>query len=86
MKLDIHSPVRPTKYENRDVMAIQSLVRGEATPEQQKQALDFIILKMCATYDEPYRPDQRETDYALGKAHVGRELVKLTKLKIGALK
>ena len=38
-----------------------------------------MIHKLCRTYDEPFRPGDdgsRETDYALGMAHVGRQLVK----------
>ncbi len=54
---------------------------------QQMLALQFIIEKVCSTYDEPYRPDsERDTTFALGKRHAGMEIVKLTKLKMGKLK
>ncbi len=86
MRLDKNSPLIPTPYEKKDVAAIQALLEGNASEAQQKHALSYIINNMCGTYDEPFRPDQRETDYALGKAHIGRDLVKLTKLNMGNMK
>ncbi len=74
-----HSPLLPAKYDPSDSHAIRALACGTASAEQQRQALDWIIHVACRTYDEPYHPGrdgQRETDYALGMAHVGRQLVK----------
>lgn len=74
-----HAPWKPAPYTIENVGALQALMRGEALPHQQKEALDYIINVLAGTYDEPFRPSQRETDYALGKAHVGRQIVKLLK-------
>jgi hypothetical protein len=79
MKIDKHSPLLPAPYTAAESYAIRMLAQGEATPAQQRLALDWMIHKLCRTYDEPFRPGAdgaRETDYALGKAHVGRQLVK----------
>lgn len=82
----------PANYTVADVAAIQALARGDATLEMQQRALRFIIDEIARTYDEPYIPPdehsdgRRETDLALGKAHVGRQIVKLTKLDLGKLK
>jgi hypothetical protein len=79
MKLDKHSPLLPAKYDPSDSHAIRALSTGTASAGQQRQALDWIIKVACRTYDEPFRPGddgRRETDYALGMAHVGRQLVK----------
>lgn len=86
MKVEPSHPLYPSQYEKRDVEAIQALLRGDASEAQQKRVLDFIINNLCKTYDEPYRDDDRATTFALGKAHVGREIVKFTKLKLGNLK
>lgn len=62
---------------------IQSLNRGDATPEMQREALAYIINVASATYDMPYRPGtdgQRDTDFACGKAFVGQTLVRMTKI------
>lgn len=86
-RLPKESPLQPTKYEDSHAAAIQALMHGIANEGQQQLALKFIIEKMCATYDEPYRPDSdRDTTFALGKRHVGMEIVKLTKVKMGKLK
>ena len=79
MKLDKHSPLLPAKYDAADSAAIRALAAGTASAAQQRAALDWIIHVLCRTYDEPFRPGEegrRDTDFALGMAHVGRELVK----------
>lgn len=74
-------PWLPADYRYSDVVAIQALNAGTADPAQQKAALDWIINHAAETYGEPFRSDadggSRDTDYALGKAKVGREIVKL---------
>jgi len=81
-----HEPYLPPKYAFADVSAIQALVRGEANPEQQKRAIDWIIMQAARTYDLHYHPDSsRDTDFALGRAFVGMELVKMTKLDLAVL-
>ncbi len=71
-------------YTADDVYAMQALAKGEATPEQQTRAINWIINSVCATYEEPFRSEvdggERETSFALGKAFVGRTLVKMINL------
>lgn len=74
-------------WEKSDVSSIQALSRGDATPEQQKKALDFIINKVCLTYDMPYRPDSgRDTDFLLGRMFVGQQIVKFIKVNLFNIK
>lgn len=84
------SPYRPTPYEISDAIAIKALYDGAASPEQQRAALAWIIEKAAATHDQQFRPGgiegQRNTDFALGKAQVGKEIVKLIKLPKDRLK
>jgi len=83
-------PWMPVHYDVADVSAIQALNRGTASPEMQQRALAYIINTVAATYDEPYynmnSEGRRDTDFALGRAFVGRQLVKLTKLDLGKLR
>lgn len=62
-----------------DVYAIKALREGKANPEQQKQALDFIIRDLAGTYDLSYRPGgeeaSRATAFAEGRRFVGLKLV-----------
>lgn len=63
-------------YTKADAWALRALQRGEASPEQQQRALDYIINHVCGTYDLPYRPGSaRDTDVALGKQRVGQDIV-----------
>lgn len=81
-----NQPWIPPAWEPADASALQAMLRGEATPDQQRRALDWIITKACATYDMPYRPDSaRDTDFSLGRMFVGQQIVKLTKININQL-
>lgn len=72
---------KPADYTPADIEAVQALGRGEASADQQKRVLDWLINAVSAVDDEPYRSDadggERETAYALGRRSVGRELRKL---------
>ena len=77
----------PPEWEPADVRAIQSLQTGEATPEMQKRALDFMINKVCQTYDLSYRPESdRETVFAEGRRFTGLQLVKMLSINLAAIK
>ncbi len=72
----------PPPYHDAEHIAIHALARGEADPHQQKLALDWIIERACATYDQSYRPEsERETVFAEGRRFVGLQVVKLTNFK-----
>ena len=76
----------PPEYAIADAESVQALARGEATPTQQKRALEWIINSGAATYDQSYRPgDTHDTSFAEGRRFVGTTLVKLLKLNINSL-
>lgn len=74
----------PVKYEASDIEAVQAVYSGTADAHQQRRALDWIIEQAAETYGEPFRSDtdggERETSFALGRAFVGRQVVKLVKM------
>lgn len=73
-------PFTPAHYETPDFIALQALQRGTADPEQQKRALDWIIVHACGTYDLEYRTEQRDHAFASGRRFVGLQIVKMLKL------
>lgn len=74
-------------YDIADVAAIQALSKGVATPDQQKRALDWIILKASMTYDNPFDLDSAHISaHYAGRMFVGQQIVKLVKLNINVLK
>ena len=76
----------PPKADKADTAALQALARGEASTEQQKRALRWIIEAAAATYDQSYRPDTHETAFAEGRRFVGNTLVKELKINLLNLK
>lgn len=80
------APHMPSKYSKRELYAMQALEKGEATPDQQKLALNWIV-NCAGTYDQSYRPDSPDqTIFAEGKRNVGLQIIKVLKLNPGKLK
>jgi|GEM_PF-1090198 len=83
------APWMPPEYELADVTAVQAVLAGRASPEQQQRAMRWVIERAAGTYDLAYRPGgedgRRDTDFALGRAFVGQQIVKLSKLNPGLL-
>lgn len=78
-------PWHPAPYDEADTAAIKNLAAGVANDVQQKRALNWIINRLCGTYDQPYRPGEggdRDTVFACAKQHVGQQIVKQINLKM----
>lgn len=83
MKKSDASPWKPPKWELADAHAIQAVIHGEATKEQQIRAMKYIVDTLCGTYEFHYFGNEGDTAFALGKAFVGQQIVALpAKLKI----
>ena len=68
------------------VSAVQALERGEATPEQQKLFLSWLVNEAAATYGQSFQVEgDRESSFAEGRRFVGLATVKLLKLSVNAL-
>jgi hypothetical protein len=78
-------PYTPAAWEPPDVGAIQALQRGDASADQQKRALDWIIVNACGTYDLEYRSDPRAHSFCSGRRFVGLQIVKMLKLNLTKL-
>ena len=85
-----HAPWKPAVYAVADASALQALQRGEASPEQQKRALRWILTGPCHTWDMSYRPGhedgRRDTDFAEGARFVGLQVVKLLNAPVDVLR
>ena len=79
-------PHIPAPYEYADAAAIQGLLRGDATPDQQQRALKWIIEQCSGMYEFNYYPSDRDTAFALGRGFVGQQIVKLSKLNLMSLR
>jgi len=66
-----------TGLSNQEIMAIKSIHSGTANSDQQQIFLDLVINKFCRTHDLPYFPEsKRDTDFACGMQHVGKQILK----------
>ena len=72
-------PYAPYVCDKQDVIAMQSLMEGEADSVAQKRALD-VVIKITNMYDMSYRLSDRDTAFAEGRRFVGSQIVKLLKL------
>jgi len=80
-------PWKPTRWDKPDAAAFQALARGEASPDQQKRALRFLVENIAGYYDISFRPESdRVSAFAEGKRFVGQQVVKLIALNMGAFK
>lgn len=88
-KLSKYSPLLPHEWDVSDARAMQQLAAGEATPDQQKRALAWII-GATGVNDLAFRPGgaegDRDTAFACGKQHVGFGILKLLKADIAEMK
>ena len=69
---------------------IQALERGDATDDQQREALRWIINVACATYEYSYCPGgeegRRDSDHHEGRRFVGLQIVKHLKVALSKLR
>jgi hypothetical protein len=80
-----HAPWKPTPWEPADALSIKRVASGAANALEQRRAIEWIM--RCTGYGgEPYRPGgedgRRETDFALGKASVGRQIAKILNIDL----
>ena len=65
--------------------AAQAIARGEATPEQQKMFLKWLVNTAAGTYEVTFHPESdRASAFAEGRRFVGTQCTKLLALHTGA--
>jgi hypothetical protein len=80
-------PWHPAGWDIADAAALQALSRGEATPDQQRRALTWIITSAAMTYDETFVAGQADvSDYLAGRRSVGNQVVKLLHINTAVLR
>lgn len=70
-----------------DAAALQALALGEASPEQQRRALDWIIKSAAGTYQTSFIPGAPDASaFSEGRRFVGLQLVKLLSLNLAVIR
>lgn len=74
-------------WDTPTVAAAQALQRGDASPEQQKQFMNWLVNTAAGTYNQSYQETgDRDTTFAEGRRFVGLAVVKLLHLSLNALR
>jgi len=74
-------------WEVADAGALQALARGDASAEQQRRALDWVVRVAAGTYNATFHPGQPDASaFAEGRRFVGLEVVKLLNLNLSAFR
>lgn len=79
-------PYLPAPYDKRIVLALQALNAGEASKDQQKAAITYIVETLSNYLDLSYRPDTHDTAFAEGRRYVGAQIMKMMKLNPSEIK
>lgn len=79
-------PWIPAPYTPADVAAIQALARGNATPDQQQRAIDWIIRDAAKAYELDYRTESRDHAFSSGRRFVGLQIISALKLDVAKLR
>lgn len=78
------NPDIPATLTKATIAALQALQAGTATPDQQQRALQWIINEASGAYMPNFytggEDGRRSTDFALGRAFVGQQIVGALKI------
>lgn len=69
-----------------DIVALQALQRGDATPDQQKRALDWLISKASGFYELSFCDNERDSNFSEGRRFVGKQVVNMLALNPSVFK
>lgn len=79
--MPIPSPLEPAKFEDIIVYGLHALADGDATQQQQKKVLEWIINSASRAFGPGfYQPSDRDTAFALGRAFVGEQILGILKI------
>lgn len=71
----------PPTLDEAIVWAVKNLAKGEASPTQQRDAIEFILHRLSGADNQSFVPDDRSggqnTAFLEGRRFVGRELRKI---------
>ncbi|WP_234895043.1 hypothetical protein [Agrobacterium vitis] len=88
VQADNNQPISNLSIRKADAIAIKAVAGGHANEEQQRRAW-AALLHITGANDLPWMPEEhggaRDTDFAAGKAHVGKQFQKIASVPIEVL-
>ncbi len=76
------------RFVKADIAAMQALSRGEATPEQQKRAINYIVVDLSGINKLSFHPASdggRGTAFAQGRWFIGNNIIEMTKILLSGM-
>lgn len=74
------------EYTIADALAVQAMALGEASADQQKRAIKWIVEGACMAYGETFDPlNDRTSSFSQGRRFAGRRIIALTKVNTAEL-
>lgn len=67
------------------IRAIQAVWSGSANESQQIMAITFIVDDLCGRASNQYYPNERDTNFALGKKFIGDHIAGAINAKLGKI-
>lgn len=75
------SPLAPAPFDDIVVHGLHAMADGDASPQQQKKVLEWIVNHASMAHGLPYQPDSdRNTAFACGRAFVGQQIIGILKI------
>jgi len=73
-------PWFPAEYDERHIAAVKAVAEGEATSDQQKLALAWIVNDVSMTGQQSFVPGKADvTNFIEGRRSVGNQILKLVR-------
>ncbi|NTA34325.1 hypothetical protein G6K96_21575 [Agrobacterium vitis] len=88
VQADNNQPISNLSIRKADAVAIKAVAGGYANEDQQRRAW-AALLHMTGANDLPWMPEEhggaRDTDFAAGKAHIGKQFMKIAAVPLEVL-
>ena len=85
VKVRINIADKETPFDVADAAAMQALVIGQASPEQQVRAIEWIVNEASGFNDISFHAENNMTAFCEGKRFVASQIRKLVNISLSAI-
>lgn len=85
-RIKLNGDLFDVQFSVADIHALQQVHRGEATPEQQKRLIAWILADVARVKELGYHPTDRDSAFASGRRFVGLKLAEFITTNLENLK
>lgn len=85
-RIKLNGDLFDVQFTVADIHALQRVYAGDATPEQQKRAMSWILTDLCRIKELGYHENDRDTAFAQGRKFPGLKLAEFITINLENLK